>query len=129
MLANDLPSDPISHIAERVRNHTKPKVWLWADDRAAGYRLLSELHDKLGGRLVKSRHVIELPDGGKVFGRSAANHLDRPDGKAHIAIWMANSIMPDEYKSRLIHLGQCEEFWARPGTVLPFPDGADWRRG
>lgn len=128
-LANDLPSDPIRFIAERILSHGKPDVWLWADTHATGYELLKQLRDELGDeadRLVKSHHALYLRKGGQVLGMIPK---ERPDGEKRIAIWMATSSIPSEYMRRFIFLGQCEEFWARPGSVPMWQDGSDWRKG
>ena len=127
-LANDLPSNPIEFIAERILIGGKSDVWLWADTHRAGFELLQQLRDQLGDgadRLVKSHHTLYLQGGGRVQGMIPK---DRPDGEKTIAIWLATSGIPIEYMRRLFRLGQCEEFWARPGTVPLWPDGSDWRK-
>lgn len=127
-LASDLPSNPIQRIAERTRKHENPNVWLWADTRAAGYELLKQLRDELDGeaeKLVKTLHTLYLRGGGRVQGMLPK---DRPDGEKRIAVWMATSEIPRAYMSRLLNLGQCEEFWALQGTVPLWEDGSDWRK-
>lgn len=128
-LANDLPANPIQFIADRILSYERPEVWLWADTHAAGFELLMRLRDELGDkadRLVKSLHILYLRGGGRVQGMIPK---DRPDGEKNIAVWLATSTIPDEYTRRFVLLGQCEEFWARPGVVPLLRDGSDWRKG
>ena len=132
-LAGDLPpTRQIEFIAERIlaqEDLLTRGVWLWADTRAAGREILKQLFDELGDAAesyTKTANEITLAKGGHV---SAMIPRARPDGEQQIAVWMATSEIPAEYMSRLLGLGQCEEFWARPGTVPMWPDGSDWRKG
>lgn len=51
----------------------------------------------------------------------------RPDGEVTVAFWTPSSPVPRDFASRLIYLGQCQEFWCTPGTMNEF--GGDWRKG
>ena len=122
-LADELPSeeDPLSFIAERICVQDEPPdVWLWADNRRVGRELLGDDAKSL----TVSTHLITLTNGGSV--RQLIPRT-RPDGEAHVAVWMATTQIPAEYMRRLLGLGQCEEFWARAGTVPNWANGSDWR--
>jgi hypothetical protein len=127
-LAGELPAlghEQIKFITDRVLSHDQSPtfgVWLWADTRAAGHAYLEHEAD----RLVKTHHTLYLRGRVQIEAMIPTN---RPDGERVLAIWLATSEMPREYMSRLFGLGQCEEFWCRPGTVPPWADGSDWKMG
>ena len=129
--AGHLPINPIEFIAGRVLHHGRPitlRGWLWADTRAAAYEYLQELSDELGDdtdRLVKSHPTLYLRGGGQIDGTIPRR---RPDGARVIAVWLATSEIPLNYRIRLLNLGQCEEFWGRPGTVPQWPESSAWRK-
>ncbi|MFO7563733.1 MAG: hypothetical protein R6X02_13900 [Enhygromyxa sp.] len=132
-LAGEFPAtNYISFVAERILDQEEPLtrgVWIWADSRAAGLEYLEQLRDELGDAarsLVKTHHTLYLCDGGRIGTEIPKN---RPEGERVIAVWLATSAIPNEYLGRLLHLGQCEEFWARPGTVPDLPEGMEWRKG
>ena len=132
-LAGDLPpAGEVEFIVGRILAQDEPLsrgVWIWTDTREAGHLILEQLVDALGDsatRYTKSTHQISLAKGGRIVGMIPRA---RPDGERQIAIWAATSEIPHGYLSRLLHLGQCEEFWGRPGTVPLWTDGSDWRKG
>jgi hypothetical protein len=107
----------------------KVGAWLWADTRAKGRALLEELQKELGDeadRFVRTGPTLYLRNGAQV---QAAIPNNGPDGERTLAVWMATSQIPAGHLSRLLSLGQCEEFWARLGTVPDLPEGLDWRTG
>lgn len=140
LLANNLPPDPISFLAQRIvllmEENFQPRVWLWAETRESGHKLLLELRDTLGeraGRLVRSCHTLYLrgSEPSPLCGEGRIEAMIpriRPDGERFIAAWMATSKMPEEHARRLLCLGQCQEFWVLAGSVPDLPSG-DWRHG